>query len=202
MRPDLEELEITRGELKKLTGVDVEGDGCVWLVFIFLVFVAIQLLLINIGYFIQIPPLLSTVLGFAMFSLFLWGIVSAYKQTQGSLNNLLKQVERYNAVVKVIDVSDQLEEAGNLIELRSNREKVVELLKIVRGRLVKSLKTERIIRENKNLVENSELFLAQFTDLESVDATDVSSRDGKLVNEVLQISANVQSEMRKLQKRS
>ncbi len=200
MRPDLEELEITRGELKKLTGV--EGDGCACLVFIFLVAVAIQVLLINIGYFIQIPPLLSTVLGFAMSSWFLWGIVSAYKQTQGSLNNLLIQVEKYNAVVEVIDVSDQLQEAGNLIELRSNREKVVELLKIARVQLVKALKTDRIIRDNKNLVENSELFLIEFTDLESVDATDVSSRDGKLVNEVLQIAANVQSEMRKLQKRS
>lgn len=76
-----------------------------------------------------------------------------------SLKILLNDVERYNSVIKAIDINDQIEEAGNPGVSLKERQKVLEALELTRSDLVRALKTERILRENKNLLSVDRSYL-------------------------------------------
>nr|WP_199290879.1 MULTISPECIES: hypothetical protein [unclassified Anabaena] len=126
------------------------------------------------------------------------------KQHQtNSLRILLNDVERYNSVIKAIDINDQIEDAGNLGVSIQEREKVLAALELTRNDLIRALKTERILRENKSfIITNSDLFANNLAALASMQITEEATEHGKLLNEALQISLDVQQEMKKLQNKS
>ncbi|MDM9380081.1 hypothetical protein QUB80_05130 [Chlorogloeopsis sp. ULAP01] len=117
-----------------------------------------------------------------------------------SLNILLNDVNRYNAVVKAIDINDQIEAAGNSgVEIKE-RSKVIEALQLTRTDLIRALKTERILRENKKfIIKNNELFTNNLAALTAMQVTEQASEHGRLLNEALQIALDVQHEMRRLE---
>ncbi|MCC5638825.1 hypothetical protein LC593_23935 [Nostoc sp. CHAB 5844] len=117
-----------------------------------------------------------------------------------SLQILLYDVERYNAVIKAIDINDQIEAAGNPEVSIQEREKVMAALKLTRADLIRALKTERILRENQNfIIGNAELFANNLAALTTMQVTEKATEHGKLLNEALQIALDVQYEMKKLQ---
>ncbi|MDF5732714.1 MAG: hypothetical protein PUP92_33175 [Rhizonema sp. PD38] len=117
-----------------------------------------------------------------------------------SLKILLSDVERYNAVIKAIDINDQIEAAGNPEVTVKQRQKVIEALKLTRSDLVRALKTERILRENKKfIISNTDLFTNNLATLASMQVTEQATEHGQLLNEALQIALDVQLEMRRLQ---
>jgi hypothetical protein len=120
-----------------------------------------------------------------------------------SLRILLNDVERYNSVIKAIDINDQIEDVGNLGVSIQAREKVLLALELTRNDLIRALKTERILRENKSfIITNSDLFTNNLATLASMQVTEEATEHGKLLNEALQISLDVQQEMKKLQSQS
>lgn len=117
-----------------------------------------------------------------------------------SLENLLRDVERFNSVVKAIDINDQIEAAGNDGVSITNRGKVIQTLRMIKDDLVRALKTERIIRENKEFIINKpELFASNLATLTAVDFREEATEHGRLLNEALQIALDVQHEMKNLQ---
>jgi hypothetical protein len=97
-----------------------------------------------------------------------------------SVRRLVKEVDRYNAVIKAVNINDQLEEAD----------------------LVRALKTERILRENKKFIaKNPQLFTTNLTALTALQVSDQASEYGRVLDQALQIAVGVQEEMRKLQNR-
>jgi hypothetical protein len=120
-----------------------------------------------------------------------------------SLRILLNDVERYNSVIKAIDINDQIEDVGNLGVSIQAREKVLLALELTRNDLIRALKTERILRENKSfIITNSDLFTNNLATLASMQITEEATEHGKLLNEALQISLDVQREMKNLQSQS
>jgi hypothetical protein len=120
-----------------------------------------------------------------------------------SLEILLRDVDRYNAVIKAIDINDQIEAAGNPGVVIQEREKVIAALKLTRNDLVRALKTERILRENKDfIITNTELFANNLATLTAMQVTEEATEHGKLLNEALQIALDVQIEMKRLQTQS
>jgi hypothetical protein len=120
-----------------------------------------------------------------------------------SLRILLNDVERYNSVIKAIHINDQIEDVGNLGVSIQAREKVLLALELTRNDLIRALKTERILRENKSfIITNSDLFTNNLATLASMQVTEEATEHGKLLNEALQISLDVQQEMKKLQSQS
>ncbi len=120
-----------------------------------------------------------------------------------SLRILLNEVERYNSVIKAIDINDQIEEVGNLGVSIQEREKVLLALELTRNDLIRALKTERILRENKSfMITNADLFTNNLAALASMQITEEATEHGKLLNEALQISLDVQQEMKNLQSQS
>ncbi|QLE41371.1 hypothetical protein FD723_13595 [Nostoc sp. C052] len=117
-----------------------------------------------------------------------------------SLHILLNEVNRYNTVIRVIDINDQIEEAGNPEVVIKEREGVIEALKLTKADLVRALKTERILRENKNFIlSNTELFVNNLATLTAMQVTEQATEHGRLLNEALQIALDVQHEMKRLQ---
>ncbi len=119
-----------------------------------------------------------------------------------SLKIILDDVDRYNSVIKAIDINDQIELAGNRGVSIKERSTVIEALHLTRVDLVRALMTERILRENKKfIISNTELFANNLTTLLAMQVTEQATEHGRLLNEALQIALDVQYEMRRLQKR-
>jgi hypothetical protein len=122
------------------------------------------------------------------------------KNITPSLEILLADVDRYNAVIKAIDINDQIEEAGNPGVTLKEREKVLDALKLTRNDLIRALKTERVLRENKNfIIKNTDLFANNLPTLSAMQVSEQATEHGRLLNEALEIALDVQLEMRRLQ---
>lgn len=120
-----------------------------------------------------------------------------------SLQILLNDVDRYNAIIKAIDINDQIEEAGNPGVSIRERQRVIEALKLTRNDLVRALKTEKVLRENKNfIISNSDFFANNLATLTAMQVTEQATEHGRLLNEALQIALDVQHEMKRLQSQS
>ncbi|BCL38848.1 hypothetical protein [Nostoc sp. MS1] len=125
------------------------------------------------------------------------------KNMTTSLEILLKDVERYNSVIKAIDINDQIEDAGNAGVSIKERDKVIAALKLTKADLIRALRTERILRENKNFIlSNTELFTNNLATLTAMQVTEQATEHGRLLNEALQIALDVQYEMKTLQSQS
>ena len=122
------------------------------------------------------------------------------KNVTPSLEILLNDVDRYNSVIKAIDINDQIEEAGNPEVTLKEREKVLDALKLTRNDLIRALKTERVLRENKNfIIKNTDLFANNLPTLSAMQVSEQATEHGRLLNEALEIALDVQLEMRRLQ---
>jgi hypothetical protein len=119
-----------------------------------------------------------------------------------SVRRLVKEVDRYNAVIKAVDINDRLEEAGNPGVGLSDREKVIQALSVMKADLERAMKTERILRENKTFIaKHPQLFTTNLTALTALQLSDKASEYGRVLDQALQIAVGVQEEMRKLQNR-
>ncbi|KAF3887595.1 MULTISPECIES: hypothetical protein [Nostocales] len=172
-------------------------------------YVAIDLLIRFFATWVAIPSwLLLIILSFLTgsstqgFLYFFWKqrLKLVDKNMTPSLKILLNDVERYNSVIKAIDINDQIEEAGNPGVSLKERQKVLEALELTRSDLVRALKTERILRENKKfIISRSELFANNLATLTAMQVSEQASEHGRLLNEALQIALDVQHEMKSLQ---
>jgi len=118
------------------------------------------------------------------------------------LLNLLEEVDRYNRIIQAIHINDQLVEAGNPEVKLAQRAEVIEALKLTRADLIRALKTERILRQNEDLIEQqSELFGDNLAALTALQVREQASEQGRLLDAALQIALHVRSQIRQLQER-
>jgi hypothetical protein len=227
MQSDLQGLEITQLDLKNLSGIDL-GNGVsptrniiLWITFLLyfpslfclaiLISIASGILETVTGSKIDndLGNLVSLVLAFPLARYAAKAILTYFKIIQISpipkdeLEPLLKlksEIEKFNNIVKAIDVNDQLEEAGNKGLSLQDRDKIIEAIKLAKKDLVRALKTERILRENKGIIiSNSELFANNLSTLKALQISGKATEYSQLLNQALQIAVDVQEEMKKLQ---
>ncbi|BAY17121.1 hypothetical protein NIES21_29550 [Anabaenopsis circularis NIES-21] len=216
MQPDLLGLEISKGELRRLTGFDPEDvfrpsvmkdkeKRLGFLVNELLVALALTPIIVGFIYaFIILPTIGSSIkLGIILLILVplavlvgrsLWRRFTCPK----ALTMLLDEVDQYHAVINAIDIHDQLATSNNSI---NDREQVISALQLIREDLVRALKTERILRDNKKLLANNqELFVNNLANLQALQVSTQAGEYAQLLNQSLQIALDVQAEIRKLQK--
>jgi len=213
MRADIQGLEITVGEFKRLSGA---GPDRVYRPASATKFARealktvglIVLVLISCWLLVAIFPR-AYLFWFALHLAAIAGLIfeDAWKIWCSSQNkhliNLFDDVDRYNGIIKAIEINDKIEDAGNAEVKVGDRPKVIQALQLIRNDLVRALKTERILRENKKFVAtNSELFANNLRTLNSLQISDRTSEQGRLLNEALQLAIGVQAEMKKLQDRN
>ncbi|WP_449417469.1 hypothetical protein [Phormidium nigroviride] len=120
-----------------------------------------------------------------------------------ALANLADEVEKYNEVIKAVDIIDKLTAVGNLPLNLINRDDAIKALNVTRDSLICALRTERILRENQEFIgRRYELFVNienNLTALMAFDVNNQASEYGRLLNEALEIGMSVHKEVRKLQ---
>jgi hypothetical protein len=212
MRPDLQELEITLGELKRLTGFEfrVKSKGT---------FIASRLDETNtygcLPWLFGICPLFGlmwivsnstlysgrqdndwTLIVLSIIFIILSISIGIYLlQPIKKDQHLIAGVNQHNKIIRNLDVLDQLESVGNPIQI-SERERVLEALRINRQNLVRALETGRILRENPKF--KPEQFNIDLSGLRALQATEKATEYGRFLDEILKIGVNIQSEMRRL----
>jgi hypothetical protein len=225
MRPDLQGLEFTLGELRKLTGVRLgqvfrpsvwkhpdQRSQFLWRQVPEIIgLMIVGLFGFGIGYQglsnlsqIRIEGMTAWVWLIAVATAFILAvlirIVRILKASSAALVRLLEDVQRYNAVVHAININDQIEQAGNPNVALSDRNRIIATLWSTRTDLVRALKTERILRENHRFIaRNTDLFSQNLASLSVLQVDDEVNVQGQLLNEALEIAVHVQSEMRSLQ---
>ncbi|MEH2466323.1 hypothetical protein [Nostoc sp.] len=219
MQPDLIGLEISKGELRRLTGFDPEDvfrpsvlrDSKKRLGFFInemLVTLALTPIIVGFVYaFIILPTIGSSIrLGILLLILVPIPILvgrALWRQLtcpQG-LTILLDEVDKYHDLIGAIDINDQLAASGNVESSIHDRDQVTAALQLIREDLVRALKTERILRDNKKLLANNqELFVNNLASLQALQLSSQAGEYAQLLNQSLQIAIDVQAEIRKLQK--
>lgn len=234
MRSDLEELIIQENELEAISGVDVNDIslGLAYRPFLLknskklISFLMTQFFILAVIFILLSPLNLSIIrnLGFSgedikstVYFLTLnsgaaiavWIAENLYfsKKTKNlaTFLNFLDEIEKHNEVVKAVNVIDKIEAVGNVGIKVSDREEVIEALNVTRESLINSLRTERILRENKGLIERRyELFANienNLATLRGLAISDEASEYRRLLNQALKIGLTVDKEVRQLQNR-
>ncbi|TAE58416.1 MAG: hypothetical protein EAZ76_07290 [Nostocales cyanobacterium] len=219
MQPDLLGLEISRGELKRLTGFDTEDLYRPSMMidkekrvsfFINESLVALALTPVIVGFiyaFIILPSFgSSTGLGVILLIIVPIAVIlgrSLWRKftTPQALTILLDEVDKYHTIIQAIDINDQLLDSGNSQSSIEDREQVISALQLIREDLVRALKSERILRDNKKLLANhQELLVNNLANLQTLEVSNQAGEYAQLLNQSLQIALDVQAELRKLQK--
>ncbi|MHC5615102.1 MAG: hypothetical protein ACYTXA_30025 [Nostoc sp.] len=219
MQPDLIGLEISKGELRRLTGFDPEDvfrpsvlrDSKKRLGFFInemLVTLALTPIIVGSVYaFIILPTIGSSIrLGILLLILVPIPILvgrSLWRQLTcpEGLTILLDEVDKYHDLINAIDINDQLAASGNVESSIHERDQVTAALQLIREDLVRALKTERILRDNKKLLANNqELFVNNLASLQALQLSSQAGEYAQLLNQSLQIAIDVQAEIRKLHK--
>jgi len=117
------------------------------------------------------------------------------------LVRLLDDVDKYNRVIRAIEIRDRLASSGNLPSQGVSRGEVIKTLELTRESLICGLSSERILREHQG--RGYELF----SDLENnlsalmaVDGSNPANEYGQLLNDALEIGMSVHQEVRKLKR--
>jgi hypothetical protein len=219
VQPDLIGLEISKGELRRLTGFDPDDvfRPSIWqdsekrlglIINEMLVALALTPIVVGFVYALIILPTIgsSITLGIILLILVPISVIVGRSLWQRltcphSLTVLLDEVDKYHTVVTAIDINDQLATSGNPQSSINDREQVIAALQLIREDLVRSLKSERILRDNKKLLANNqELLINNLANLQALQVSNQSSEYAQLLNQSLQIALDVQAEIRKLQK--
>ncbi|MCW5315312.1 hypothetical protein GTQ43_16275 [Nostoc sp. KVJ3] len=219
MQPDLIGLEISKGELRRLTGFDPEDvfrpsvlrDSKKRLGFLMnelLVTLALTPIIVGFIYAFIILPTIGSSIKFGILLLILVPmpiLVGRWLWRQltcpEGLTILLDEVDKYHDLVAAIDINDQLAASGNVESSIHDRDQVTAALQLIREDLVRALKTERILRDNKKLLANNqELFVNNLASLQALEVSSQAGEYAQLLNQSLQIAIDVQAEIRKLQK--
>ncbi|MDZ8077568.1 MAG: hypothetical protein RMY36_001845 [Nostoc sp. SerVER01] len=219
MQPDLIGLEISKGELRRLTGFDPEDvfrpsvlrdrkKRLGFLINEMLVTLALTPIIVGFVYAFIILPTIGSSIKFGILLLILVPIPILVGRTlwrqltfPEGLTILLDEVDKYHDLIKAIDINDQLAASGNVESSIHDRDQVTAALQLIREDLVRALKTERILRDNKNLLANNqELFVNNLTSLQALQVSSQAGEYAQLLNQSLQIAIDVQAEIRKLHK--
>ncbi len=214
MQPDLIGLEITKGELRRLTGFKPDRvsqtstmknreQRMKFLRGELLVVFVVTAIIVGVAYaFIILPTMGSSpTVGIILFIVVLVAVVAGRSLWRRltfpkTLTALLNEVEKYHGVIQQVDIHDQ-QATERIIH---DREMVVEVLQLVREDLVQALKTERILRDNKTSRVNNQDFIANnLTNLQTLQVSDRAGEYAQLLNQALQIAFTVEAEIGKLQ---
>ncbi|MDZ8188421.1 MAG: hypothetical protein RMX96_26635 [Nostoc sp. ChiSLP02] len=125
--------------------------------------------------------------------------IKKYREQQ-ALRYLISEIQKHCHIIKAIDIKDQLEDAGNKPIAPENRQKVVEALQLTRADLIRALKTEKILRTNKDFIlQHPDTFTSNLAAVKALQITEQASEWGQLLNQTLEVAVEVKEEMRKLQ---
>ncbi len=143
---------------------------------------------------------IGVTLGIAIVLLGLWNASMIGRAPQFKmLMRLLDEIDRFNELVRAVDVVDRLDGIHPESRHFENRLEILNALNVTRDSLMSGIMTEKILRENRGLLSRRQDLLTHIeTNLSALSVMEVSdeaSDYSRILNEALQIGAIVQREM-------
>ena len=192
MEVDIENLYISESDLKQVAGISKQD------------FNAYRKLKAPRG-----ALLLQILLNTEQILLLGWGLIPLgylfkWKWLRKRQSYLLEEVERYNSIVKGLEINQQLVDAGNSDLSLNDKENLVNTLITTRENLICALKTERILRKNRAFIaRNREILATNLTALQTLQITLQTKNEAKDYTDILQdalhSAQDVKEEMKKLE---
>ena len=227
---NLDHLRITQRELDELTGLDISDTSMGWAYRLSLFrslkqvmsWLSTQLLTFGVALILCLPVTLllgrsfgrsaqnASVIAFlpvgvaiAIALTLLWIGFLLYRGKQLTmLNHLLDEIDRYNEILKAVEILDELQTVNPKTLNLDNRETVLEALHLTRENLVGGLMTERVMRKHQRFIARRyDLFANIENNLATLQAFQIdaeASEYSRLLNEALQIGTSVHSELQQL----
>ena len=134
-----------------------------------------------------------------------WGLIPLFylikwKWFRKGQKNILQEVDKYNTVVKIIDINLQLEAAGNKQASLLDKNKVITSLQSIRENIICALKTERILRTNQAFIaRNQDLLPNYLAALQALQLNPQAKNYAITLKKGLQIAQEVEIEIKKLE---
>ncbi|MCJ8282902.1 MAG: hypothetical protein MJK14_24640 [Rivularia sp. ALOHA_DT_140] len=135
----------------------------------------------------------------------LWGLIPLFylikwKCFRKGQTNILREVDKYNTVVKIIDINLQLEAAGNKQAILPEKDKIIASLQSIKESLVCAFKTERILRTNQAFItRNQDLLPNYLAALQALQLNPQADNYAITLKEGLQIAQEIEMEIKKLE---
>ncbi|MEM8810107.1 MAG: hypothetical protein AAGF01_29155 [Cyanobacteria bacterium P01_G01_bin.38] len=228
---NLDNLRITQRELDDLTGLDISDISMGWAYRMSLFqsakqigsWLSTQLLTFGVAMILCVPVtlllgrslrgsaqnasvivFLPVGVGVAISLTLAWVGYLFYRGKQlATLNHLLDEIDRYNEILKAVEILDELQTVNPKSLNLDNRETVLEALHLTRENLIGGLMTERVMRKHQRFIARRyDLFANIENNLATLQAFQVDAEAGeygRLLNEALQIGTSVHQELRQLE---
>ena len=226
--PNLDSLRITNRDLDELTGLDISDLSMGWATRLSVfqhprlrwAWLMNQGLVLTVALVLWLPASLvisrnlaqQTVgmaigIGGAIATTFAYGSYGIYKGQQLKiLSHLLDEVDRFNEMIKAVEILEELRQADHTSQRLSleNPDTVKEALHLTRESLVCGLMSDQIMRKHQRFIaRRHELFASIETNLSSLQALqakEMAGDYGQLLNEALQVGTSVHQELRNKQR--
>ena len=146
------------------------------------------------------PMFIKITLGIAIVLIALWNSSMILRASQFKiLMRLLDEIDRFNELVRAVDVVDRLDDVNPGDRHFENRIEILSALNMTRDSLISGVMTEKILRENRGLLSRRQDLLthieANLSALSVMEVSDEASDYSRILNEALQIGMIVQQEM-------
>ncbi|ESA33197.1 hypothetical protein N836_22660 [Leptolyngbya sp. Heron Island J] len=220
---NLDSLRITNRDLDELTGLDISDLSMGWATRLSVfqrprlrwAWLINQGLILTVALVLWLPASLvisrnlaqQTVgafvgVGGAIATTLAYGSYGIYKGQQLKiLSHLLDEVDRFNEMIKAVEILEELRQADHTSKRLSleNPDAVKEALHLTRESLVCGLMSDKIMRKHQRFIaRRHELFASIETNLSSLQAlqaTEMAGDYGQLLNEALQVGTSVHQEL-------
>jgi len=146
------------------------------------------------------PMFIRITLGIAIVLIAIWNSSMILRASQFKvLMRLLDEIDRFNELVRAVDVVDRLDNVNPGLRHFENRIEILSALNITRDSLISGVMTEKILRENRGLLSRRQDLLthieANLSALSVMEVSDEANDYSRILNEALKIGMIVQQEM-------
>lgn len=217
MQRDLKRLQISAPEFTRLSGLQVQDVALqtdrdrVLLPFL-LGAIVLAFSLFGLSSQLVHHPLVELGLGTSPLALFMgwlwWGRAFnpaplLTEQSAPEAWALYGEVVNFNQIVRSLNVNDQLQAAGNPSLSASVRQDLLKALQLVRQDLVRALKTERILRENQDVINelslnSADLFTNNLASLQTLQLESQAADVEQYLTSAVQIALEVRDRLQDL----
>ncbi|NEO86749.1 MAG: hypothetical protein F6J87_21200 [Spirulina sp. SIO3F2] len=117
---------------------------------------------------------------------------------------LYQEVVNFNKIVRSLAVSDQLQRVGNPGLPPAVRQNLLKALQLVRQDLIRAIKTERILRENQDVIDElllgqADLFANNLASLQALQLEGQAAEVEQYLTSAVQIALEVRDRLQELQ---
>lgn len=125
------------------------------------------------------------------------------EQTAPEAWALYTEVMNFNKIVRSLNVSDQLQTVGNPGMPVAVRQELLRALQLVRQDLVRAVKTERILRENQDVIDElllkqTDLFTNNLASLQTLQLESQAAEVEQYLTSAVQIALDVRDRLQDL----